>query len=67
MTFGQGFARFATNVVTRAPGAWLLFRRPMAAMFDRLAHEWNTTRADPSRLRAIRAAFSKPCWVSVRS
>jgi ubiquinone/menaquinone biosynthesis C-methylase UbiE len=57
MTFGQSFARFVTNVVVRVPGAWRLFRRPVAAMFDRIAPEWNTTRAAPSRLLAIRAAL----------
>ena len=57
MSFGQRFARFATNVVTRVPGAWLLFRRPVASMFDKLAHEWDATRAAPTRLNAIRAAF----------
>jgi ubiquinone/menaquinone biosynthesis C-methylase UbiE len=57
MSFGQRYARFATNVVTRVPGAWVLFRRPVASMFDRLAREWDATRADPSRMRAIRAAL----------
>jgi ubiquinone/menaquinone biosynthesis C-methylase UbiE len=57
MNVGQSFARFVTNVVTRVPGAWLLFRRPVASMFDQLAHEWDATRADPSRMRAIRAAL----------
>ena len=57
MTFGQRFARFVTTVVVRVPGAWRLFRRPVAAMFDRIAHEWNATRAAPGRLLAIRAAL----------
>jgi ubiquinone/menaquinone biosynthesis C-methylase UbiE len=57
MTFGQRFARVTTNVVTRVPGAWLLFRRPVASMFNRIAHEWDATRAAPARLNAIRAAF----------
>jgi len=57
MSFGQRFARFTTNVVTRVPGAWLLFRRPVASMFDKLAHEWDATRAAPARLNAIRAAL----------
>ena len=57
MSFGQRFARFTTNVVTRVPGAWLLFRRPVASMFDKLSHEWDATRAAPNRMQAIRAAF----------
>jgi SAM-dependent methyltransferase len=57
MTFGQRYARFVTDVVTRVPRAWVLFRGPLASMFDRLAHEWNTTRAAPGRLDAIRAAL----------
>ena len=57
MNVGQRFARVATNVVTRVPGAWVLFRRPVASMFNRIAHEWDATRAAPARLNAIRAAF----------
>jgi SAM-dependent methyltransferase len=57
MTFGQRFARLATTVVVRVPGAWRLFRRPVAAMFDRIAPEWNATRAAPGRMIPIQAAL----------
>jgi SAM-dependent methyltransferase len=58
MTLGQRFARLTTNVVVRVPGAWRLFRRPMTAQFDALASEWDTTRATPERLVALRAALA---------
>jgi SAM-dependent methyltransferase len=59
MSLGQRFARFVTTVVVRVPGAWRLFRGPVASMFDRLAGEWDATRAAPSRLEAIRAALER--------
>ena len=59
MSFGQTFARVVTNVVVRVPGAWRLFRGPFASMFDRLAGEWDATRAAPTRMRAIRAALER--------
>jgi ubiquinone/menaquinone biosynthesis C-methylase UbiE len=59
MNFGQSFARFVTTVVVRVPGAWRLFRGPFASMFDRLAGEWDATRAAPARMEAIRAAFER--------
>jgi ubiquinone/menaquinone biosynthesis C-methylase UbiE len=57
VTAGQRFARLVTNVVVRAPRLWLLFRRPLTANFDRLAPEWDATRVDETRLRAIVAAL----------
>jgi SAM-dependent methyltransferase len=59
MTFGQRFARFVTTVVVRLPGTWRLFRGPFASMFDRLAGEWDATRAAPARLKAIRTALER--------
>jgi ubiquinone/menaquinone biosynthesis C-methylase UbiE len=58
MTIGQRFARLTTNVVTRVPGAWALFRRPMQWMFDRVAPEWDGRRTTPERLASLRAALS---------
>jgi SAM-dependent methyltransferase len=45
MTLGQRFARFVTNVVVRLPWLWPLFRRPLMAMFDRIAPSWAAMRA----------------------
>lgn len=57
MTLQQRIARLTTNVVVRVPGAWRLFRGWTAKEFDKLAPEWNTTRASPDRLMAILAAL----------
>ena len=57
MTAGQWFARAATVVVVRSPRLWRLFRGRLSRSFDRLAPEWDTTRASPSRLDAIGAAL----------
>ena len=57
MTAGQWFARAATVVVVRSPRLWRLFRGSLSRSFDRLAPEWDTTRASPSRLDAIGAAL----------
>ena len=57
MTLGQRFARLTTDVVTRVPGAWRLFRGRMTAQFDALAPEWDVTRVSPERLVALRAAL----------
>ena len=59
MSVGQRFARFVTTTVVRVPGSWRLFRRPVASMFDRLAQEWDATRAAPGRMRVIRAALER--------
>jgi hypothetical protein len=34
---GQWFARLVTTIVVRVPAAWMFFRRPLTANFDRLA------------------------------
>ena len=57
MTFGQRFARFATDVVVRAPFLWRLFRGPLTRSFNRLAPEWDATRVSRERLVAIIAAL----------
>ena len=49
MTFGQRLVRLVTHVSTRAPFLWRLFRGPMRRNFDRLAPEWDATRARPER------------------
>ena len=61
MTLGQRFARLATDVSTRAPFLWRLFRPALTRSFDRLAPEWDTTRARPERFEALlRALESLP-------
>ena len=45
MTPAQRFARLVTAVVVRAPWLWPLFRRPVAAMFDRIAPSWTAMRS----------------------
>jgi len=50
MTAGQRFARAVTTLVVRAPGAWRLFRGPVARMFDRIAPEWEGRRTASIRL-----------------
>jgi ubiquinone/menaquinone biosynthesis C-methylase UbiE len=57
VTFGQRFARFATDVVVRAPFLWRLFRGPLTRSFNRLAPEWDATRVSRERLVAIIAAL----------
>ncbi len=57
MTFGQQFARLVTVTVVRWPRLWGLFRSRLTRSFDRLAPEWDTTRASPTRLDAISAAL----------
>ena len=40
------FARFVTDVVTRNPRLWFLFRGPMRRQFDRMANRWDSMRSD---------------------
>jgi malonyl-CoA O-methyltransferase len=56
---GQRFARFVTNVVTRWPWLWSLFRRPLTRMFDRMAPTWDGTRVTPAHLVALDAALGQ--------
>jgi trans-aconitate 2-methyltransferase len=57
VTVGERFARFATTVTVRAPFVWRVLRGPRWRSFDRLAPEWNTTRAAPNRLVPIERAL----------
>jgi ubiquinone/menaquinone biosynthesis C-methylase UbiE len=58
VSFAPRFARLVTNIVTRAPWLWRLFRRPLAATFDRLAPSWDRRSVDQLRLGAIRVALN---------
>ena len=55
----QRFARFVTDVVVRRPALWRVFRRPVAAMFDSLAPEWDATRISPEHMTALDAALDR--------
>ena len=66
MTVAQRFARLVTNVVVRVPAAWRLFRAPLTRNFDRIAPEWDTTRATPERLVSITAALDALTVVPAR-
>jgi SAM-dependent methyltransferase len=52
----QRFARLATDVVTRHPAAWRLFRGPLRATFDRLAPRWDAMRT-PDALAPLQAGL----------
>jgi ubiquinone/menaquinone biosynthesis C-methylase UbiE len=58
VTFGQRFARFATDAVVRHPALWRLFRRPMRRQFDRLAPQWDAMRR-PDMLAPLEAALDR--------
>jgi trans-aconitate methyltransferase len=57
VTVGQRFARIATTVVVRFPGAWRLFRGPLTRGFDRLAPSWEGRVSDEG-LRPLLAAVA---------
>ncbi|HEY1565311.1 MAG TPA: class I SAM-dependent methyltransferase [Gaiellaceae bacterium] len=56
MIDAQRFARLVTDAVVRRPLLWRLFRRPLRAMFDRLAATWET-RIGPHHLWALELAL----------
>jgi ubiquinone/menaquinone biosynthesis C-methylase UbiE len=51
------FARFVTDVVVRRPAFWRFLRRPLRAMFDRLAPTWEA-RVGPHHLWALDLALA---------
>lgn len=59
MRLAQRFARLATDVVTRWPALWLLFRRPLAGMFDRMAPSWDASRVTPMHMAPLEAALER--------
>lgn len=54
---GKRFARFATNVLVRAPRLALVFRRLLAMQFDRLATRWDEMRM-PEYLASVESALA---------
>ncbi len=49
--------RAVTTVVVRVPVLWRVLKGPVKSNFDKLAADWDATRVDESRLRAIGAAL----------
>lgn len=56
MTWGQRFARLATDTVVRMPALWWLFRRPLRRTFDKLAPVWDKNRS-PDAFAPVEAAL----------
>jgi SAM-dependent methyltransferase len=52
-------ARVTTNVVTRAPFLWRLFRGPLTRRFDTLSGDWETKRLSPEHLVSFKAALDR--------
>ena len=55
---GQRFARIATRLVVARPALWTVLRRPLVAMFDSLAPEWEATRVSPQHPLPLEAALA---------
>jgi ubiquinone/menaquinone biosynthesis C-methylase UbiE len=62
VTFGQRFARFATDVAVRWPRLWRLLRPLVRRQFDRMAPVWSQMRSDDAfePLEAALAALDSP-------
>jgi len=58
MNAGQRVARLATDAVVRSPRAWRLFRKPILAMFDRIAPQWDAARR-PGSFAPLDAALER--------
>jgi SAM-dependent methyltransferase len=54
---GRRFARLATDAAVRVPWLWPLFRRPMRAMFGRIAPRWDSM-LQPDTLAPFEAALA---------
>jgi ubiquinone/menaquinone biosynthesis C-methylase UbiE len=50
-------ARWTTNVVTRVPFMWGVFRGPLTSRFDELSVDWETKRLSPEHLVSFNAAL----------
>ena len=62
MTFGQRFARFATDVAVRWPRLWRLFRPLIRRQFDSMAPRWSELRSADAfeSLEAALAGVAEP-------
>jgi ubiquinone/menaquinone biosynthesis C-methylase UbiE len=59
MNVPQRFARLVTDLVTRQPRLWALFRRPLGRMFDAMAPQWEQRRVTEIYLAALRAGLDR--------
>ena len=57
MTIGQRFARLVTDIVTRFPALWRVFRGPLRRNFDRLAPTWDSLRVTERYLSPMQTAL----------
>lgn len=59
MEIAPKLARVTTNVVTRVPFLWRVFRGPLTQRFDTLSVDWETKRLSPEHLIAFNAALDR--------
>jgi ubiquinone/menaquinone biosynthesis C-methylase UbiE len=59
VTLRQHFARIVTDLVVRWPRLWVLFRRPLARMFDGIARDWDRLRVTAAHLAPLEAALER--------
>lgn len=59
MEIAPKLARLTTNVVTRVPFLWRVFRGPLTERFDSLSADWETKRLSPQHLVAFNAALDR--------
>jgi SAM-dependent methyltransferase len=59
MEIAPKLARLTTNVVTRVPFLWHVFRRPLTQRFDALSADWETKRLSPEHLISFKAALDR--------
>lgn len=59
MEIAPKLARLTTNVVTRVPFLWRVFRGPLTQRFDALSADWETKRLSPEHLVAFNAALDR--------
>jgi len=55
---GQRFARLVTRLVVARPALWRVLRRPLVAMFDSLAPQWEESRVSPQHRLPLEAALA---------
>jgi SAM-dependent methyltransferase len=58
VTLGQRFARLVTDLVTRFPRLWRVFRGPLTRNFDRLAPTWDSLRVTERYLSPLQVALA---------
>jgi SAM-dependent methyltransferase len=59
MEIAPKLARLTTNVVTRVPFLWRVFRGPLTQRFDMLSVDWETKRLSPEHLVAFNVALDR--------